>query len=228
MNFRPCILILLSLLLTLTGCASQKKMAFCDGAEPIAATERPVCLLTATLKNTYNTSHQPKMLSVHVEKVTGDKTEPMNFTLDDKAKNESDDVASGSSYLLRLQLEQGDYILRGLSSMSSSFPIHGFFFTPLHEKFTVGKPGVFYLGHIDATVRERKENEFKAGGTLPLIDQAISGGSSGTFDIAVTDQWQEDESLFRSTFPQLATAEITPAILPPFDRAYAQKWWEDH
>src|SRR2546430_12996643 len=49
---------------------------------------------------------------------------------------------------------------------------------PLHEELTVTQPGVFYLGHVDATVRERTGGEFKAGPSIPLIDQAEIGRAS--------------------------------------------------
>ena len=110
--------------------------------------------------------------------------------------------------------------------MASSFPIHGSFFAPLHTTITVGEPGVYYLGHVNATVRERKGEEFKAGPSIPLIDQAIAGASGGTFDIDITDGFDKDEALFRAKFPALAGVKITKAILPAFDRAKAQAWWQ--
>ena len=46
-----------------------------------------------------------------------------------------------------------------------------------------------------ATVRERTGNEFKAGPSLPLIDQAIAGASGGIFDVDISDRWDTDESV---------------------------------
>ena len=84
------------------------------------------------------------------------------------------------------------------------------------------------IGHIEATVRERQGDEFKAGSSIPLIDQAVVGASGGTFDVAITDALSTDEALFRSKFPALTNVEIKRAILPPFDRLKAQQWWEAH
>ena len=147
---------------------------------------------------------------------------------DEKAKDESDDPRTGSNYLLRMELENGNYVLRGLTSMSTSFPIRGFFFTPIHENITVNGPGIFYLGHISATVRERQGDEFKAGASIPLLDQAVAGASGGTFDIEITDRWEKDEQVFKNKFPALVNADIKKSILPAFDREKAQKWWEEH
>lgn len=213
--------------LTLAGCATPTKMAFHDNS--YKQTEKPIFLMTATINNTYKTSHQPKLLVVNIEKdiVNGSK-DRINFAMDDKAKNESDDPNIGSTYLLRMELESGDYIIRGLTSMSSSFPIHGYFFAPIHEKIKANESGIYYLGHINATVRERVGDEFKAGSSIPLIDQAIAGASGGTFNIEITDQWEKDEALFKSKFPALGNTEVKKAVLPKFDRERAQKWWAEH
>lgn len=105
----------------------------------------------------------------------------------EKAKSESDSAIEGSSYLLRMEeLEPGEYVIRGLTRLGRAFPINGFFFAPVHAELTSAEPGVFYLGHIEATVRECKDNEFKAGPSIPLLlDQAIAGASGGTFDIEI-------------------------------------------
>lgn len=85
---------------------------------------------------------------------------------------------------------------------------------------------MFYLGHINATVRKRIGGEFKAGASIPLIDQAIAGASGGTFDIEISDQWENDKTKFLTKFPALASVEIKKSILPPFNRKRAQEWWE--
>ncbi|MFN7155297.1 MAG: hypothetical protein ACK4OE_16565 [Acidovorax sp.] len=204
-------------------------MAFQDDAERVTEKSKPVFLLTATIKNTYRTSHQPKLLVVHVEKPGAkEAADRLNFTMDEKARNETGSAEAGNSYLLRLALDPGPYEIRGLTSLASSFPINAMFFAPMHSHLEVSGNGVFYLGHIAATVRERQGNEFKAGPSIPLIDQAVAGASGGTFDIAITDRLEVDEPAFRAKFPALAGVPIKKAILPAFDRAKAQQWWELH
>lgn len=185
--------------------------------------------MTATIKNTYRPSFQPRLLVVHLEKPGAkEAADRLNFVMDDKAKNETDSAETGNSYLLRLELEPGRYEIRGLTSVVRSFPINGSFFAPMHSALESKEAGVFYLGHVSATVRERQGNEFKAGPVIPLIDQAVAGASGGTFDVEITDQFATDEAVFRSKFPALAGARITKAILPSFDRDKAQQWWESH
>jgi hypothetical protein len=217
----------LTLAILLSGCATRMKMAFEDDEERVTESSKPVFLLTATLKNSYRTSFQPKMTVLHVEKPGAkDAADRLNFTMDEKAKIETNTPEGGNTYFLRLPLERGRYEIRGLSSMASSFPIHGFYFAPLHSPIESNGSGVFYLGHVSATVRERQGNEFKAGPSMPLIDQAIAGASGGTFDIEISDRLAADEATFRSKFPALKGVEIKKTILPPFNREAAQKWWE--
>jgi len=212
----------------LTGCATPTKMAFTDASNSTIKADKAVYLMTATIKNSYKTSHQPKLIVANVEKrIISNSSDRLNFKIDEKGKIESD-TPEGSTYLLRMELEKGDYIIQGLTSMSSSFPIRGFFFTPIHGNFSSSGSGVFYLGHIEATVRERQGEEFKAGLPLPLIDQALAGASTGTFDVEISDQWATDEAKFKGKFPILINTLIVKEILPPFDRVKAQQWWEEH
>lgn len=213
----------------LTGCATRTKMAFENDSDKITANSKPVLLMTVTLKNAYKTSYQPKLLVVNVEKPDAkDSKDRLNFTIDDKARVDSNKAEVGNSYLVRMELDPGTYKLMGLTSTASGFLINGYFFAPLHSDIVAKKSGVYYLGHVDATVRERKGEEFKAGSQVPLIDQAVVGASGGTFDIAISDAFATDEALFRSKFPALKGVTIVKDILPAFDRAKAQAWWAAH
>lgn len=212
--------------LTLAGCATPTRMAFEDDAQKVTETSKPIYLMTATIKNSYKPSYQPKLIVVNVEKAGAKETaDRLNFTMDDKAVNNAVAADAGNSYLLRLELEAGRYEIRGLTSQSFSFPFVAMFFTPLHATLDVSKPGVYYLGHVSATVRERQGEEFKAGPSVPLIDQAVAGASSGTFDVEISDRFATDEAVFRAKFPALNGVAIQKAVLPAFDRVKAQQWW---
>lgn len=205
------------------------KMAFQDETETVAEKRNPIFLMTATIKNDYKTSFQPKLQIVHVDKPEAkESSDNVMFLIDDKAKVENSEGTAGNTYLLRMELPPGNYQIRGLSSYAIIFPIRGNYFAPMHSSLKATEPGIYYLGHVNATVRERKENEFKAGPSIPLLDQAIAGASGGTFDVEITDQLATDEPMFRSKFPALANAPIQKTILPAFDRTKAQQWWEAH
>lgn len=189
----------------LAGCATPTRMAYGDDAQRTDAPANPVMLMGAS-----------------------DAKDRINFTMDDKARMETGNADAGNTYLLRMELPPGKYQIVGMTSRSGIFPVTGAFFAPLHIPLEVTDKGVFYLGQVNAVVRERQGNEFRAGPPIPLIDQAVIGASGGTFDIEIVDAQARDEALFRERFPALKDATIRKAMLPGFDRARAQKWWEEH
>ena len=213
----------------LSGCATRTPMAYGEGTSPLEHQTKPVYLMAVTLKNNYRKTWQPEMLVVHVEKPGAkESSERLNFTIDEPGKDETGSDVTGNRYFLRMGLDAGQYDLVGVTSLNRSFPIIGTFFTPLHSNVEAKSPGVYYLGHVRATVRERQGNEFKAGPSIPLVDQAVVGASGGTFDVEILDELAEDEPAFRKRFPALEGVPIVKALLPPFDREKAQKWWEAH
>lgn len=108
-------------------------MAFYNANDKSLESGNPIYLMSVIIKNTYRTSFQPKLLVINVEKpVVKGSDDRINFTMNDKAKNESDDPLKGNNYLLRMELPEGDYIIRGLTSISSSFLFYGLFFAPIH------------------------------------------------------------------------------------------------
>lgn len=213
----------------LTGCATPTRMAFGDDAPATDVATKPVLLMTANFKNKYRVDYQPQLLVVHVERPGATEAKDrINFTMDAKARIETGSPDAGNTYLLRMELPPGQYQIVGMTSRSGIFPVAGSFFAPLHVPLEVKDNGVAYLGRVNAVVRERQGNEFRAGPPIPLIDQAVVGASGGTFDIEILDAQASDEEVFRQRFPALKSAAIRKAILPPFDRANAQKWWEAH
>lgn len=216
----------LTLSFLFTGCATPQGMAVLDDAATVAKSNKSVYLMTVSLKNTFVPAYQPKLQSVKVMKKSGEYHKILLFEADLLSRNETNSAATGSSYLLRMEIEPGEYTLLGLNSYGQSMLITGVFFTPLDLRLKVANPGVFYLGHIDATVRERKGEEFRAGSYLPSQEQKLTGASSGTFDVAITDQWDTDSTKFLNKFPALKGIKVQSAILPAFNRESIQRWWE--
>jgi len=213
-----------------TGCATRTPQAFENDTDRVTPAGDAVYLMSATLRNDYKKSWQPHLLVVNVEKEgASDSSGRFNFTMDKKAQLDETDKEAGNKYLLRMQLPPGKYEIVGLTELNRSFPIIATFFTPLHETLVVdGKGTVTYLGHVEATVRERKGEEFKAGPSIPLIDQAVAGASGGTWDVAVVDAWDADEAVFRGKFPALKDVQVQKGVMAPWNRDVAQKWWAAH
>jgi hypothetical protein len=214
----------------LTGCASALKMPLQAEGDRIAATPgNTVYLMSVTLQNSCRDHYTPYLNVVEVMRNGGGaKPEVLSFAMDSKGAHYFDDRELPPRFLARFELAAGSWSVLGLSSSASGFPIRASFFTPLHAELPAASGNLVYLGAIDANVRERKGNEFKAGPSIPLIDQAVACASSGTFDVEIKDAFDADMVLFKENFPQLRSAPVTKAILPPFERAKAQKWWEEH
>ncbi|MEO6688239.1 MAG: hypothetical protein ABIS07_01290, partial [Dokdonella sp.] len=106
---------------------------------------------------------------------------------------------------------------------AAAFPFVGSFLVPLFMDFMVPAHAVTYVGHVKARLRPRQEGEFRAGPMIPLIDQAATGMSTGTFDVVVSDSSVEDISRFRTMFPALGDTPVANAPLPAFDRPRVQR-----
>jgi hypothetical protein len=60
----------------------------------------------------------------------------------------------------------------------------------------------------------RKDSRPRAGSVIPLIDQSVTGFSSGTFVVEVSENYEEDTQLITKRFPYLAGKDIRKMILP--------------
>lgn len=201
----------------LTGCATRNPMALSEGAP---APGKVVVLMSTTLANEYKPGNDPQLTVVHVERPGATESKDrFNFLPDDKARLYKKDDKGPRSYLLSMQLDPGRYELIALSSMVHRVLILGTFLTPLEQELVFEQPGVYYVGHVDARVRERKDDEMRAGPVIPLVDQAITGASGGTFDVTIADRWDEkDRQLFLSAYPQLEQINVVRQPLKPHDR----------
>lgn len=210
----------------LTGCAGGVKMPLQDDA-PLSTTAKPVLLTSIDIKNKYKERYQPQILFVHVFRVADGKEELIPFQMDSKGLHWGEEDEDPLKHYVRFELDPGEYRLQGAFAQARAFPVVAFFYVPMHMQFKVTpEPKVTYLGAIEATVRERQGNEFRAGSVVPLIDQSVAGASGGTFEVAVADKYDADVKTFKKLFPAIQNVEINKSLLPAFDRQKAQTWWE--
>ncbi|MBN8480527.1 MAG: hypothetical protein J0L88_02930 [Xanthomonadales bacterium] len=217
---------MLAVLALVSSCASIPYMPL---GEESASLDRskPLFLMSVAVRNDYKPRWQPRILTVVLEKpgATGN-AERFAFRMDSAGTIPSE--SGGSIHLVRFPADAASTIVRGFNAMASAFPIHGFYFLPVHAELTDVGSGVHYLGSIKAAVRERGDDEFRAGAVIPLIDQAIAGASTGTFDVEIVDAYDTDVALFRNAFPALRDVEIRRSVLPRWDRARAQLFWDQN
>jgi len=217
---------IVTIMVLLSGCATPIHMSPTTATQILDTSKDSVVLMSLTLTNDFHPSYQPSPIVVNVERGAADqRSDRLNFLFDSEGTSES---KTGNHYLVRMSLPPGKYVLRGVTGQSGIFPFHGMFFTPLDYDIDVAPNSVIYLGHVDATIVERKEGELRAGPVIPLVDQAVTGFSGGTWTIDASDQFDHDMTDFRTTFPVLAKAEVKKELLPAWDKQKATDWWKAH
>lgn len=210
----------------LAGCAGAPYMPLHEETEAVD-TAAPLYLMTVSIKNVYKPRWQPKVLNVILVKPgAAPESRAFGFRMDDQGEVEAQDDSGVSTFLVRFKTDASPHVLDGSVAMARAFPVIGTYTLNLQLPIPPKSSGVHYLGAINAVVRERLDSEFRAGPVIPLIDQAVAGASSGTFDVVVADQYEQDMALFAQRFPALKDAKVQKALLPPWDRAKIQAAWE--
>jgi hypothetical protein len=126
-----------------------------------------------------------------------------------------------------MEVDPGQYVIRGASALYKGFPIRAHCFMPIHANINAKPNMATYVGRAVGVTRKRQEGEFRTGPMLPLLDQGVAGFTMSTFDVELSDQRDEDLTTFGILFPALVNADIGIEILPPFNRQRATAWWEN-
>ncbi|MGA8185775.1 MAG: hypothetical protein WB819_19275, partial [Terriglobia bacterium] len=144
-----------------------------------------------------------------------------------KGLSDSFTVNKGTSSwegLVSFKLPQGKYRLSavrggcnrgiGIGAAMASFDF------PFNIPFQIYDKECVYLGRIEMTNRERaSENEIPSGDTtVTRLPQKQSGFATGTFDVKIFDNLDEDINKFKAEYPVLDEMTITKRILPPWSK----------
>jgi hypothetical protein len=223
--FRFRLVVVAITLSVLAGCATVNPMAFDKTSKSIDTSKKSILLMTIDVSRSDDSRYVPHPTVVYFEKPNAQSQEErQNFRISEGT--DSLQVIGKTIYLARMALEPGKYQLVGIGGMANVFPFIGGFLVPLVLDVSVQPNSIAYVGRVTAKLRERKGDEFRAGPVIPLIDPSVTGMSDGTWDITVNDNQQEDIHLFQANYPVLSTSTIVNSILPSFNRAVAQRWWE--
>jgi len=159
----------------------------------------------------------PRHVVLDADRKNADGKNNTPLSIDDEGM-EQDSAKPRKVVLLRMALEPGKHRLDYVSGTITGFLAGGFWSVPLSAEFEVPPQSVVYLGRISAHLRERKDDEFRAGSMVPLIDQAVLGISNGTFDVKISDQSSVDLPRFKQEFSALGKQPIQTQLLPAYDR----------
>lgn len=211
-----CAIVLLPLL---AGCATVRPLPLTEGMSDIRLEKESLVICTIQMANQYKFDYQPEVN--HVTVVTMDKAEKDTIVFGSTVKGMLTPCESVEKqfnrYLISMNLPPGKYKLAYLSGISGIFPVRGSFRAVVFSDFEVGPNKVLYLGRIEATLREKKSDaEPSAGSVFPLLDQKATGFGYGTFDIKISDKFDEDIALFKNKYPVLNQVVLEKAMLGPW------------
>jgi hypothetical protein len=209
---------LLCLAVFLSSCAQSHKMAITKDQSKVDLTANSIALLSVKISNQNKPEYQLELDYAMVcpqSEACYKQTSSYSHKAGPPYKREK---ALFNEYLLTFKLESGIHNLYNFYCSYIVFPIGAGSFVPLNLKVEIKPNSIIYLGHVDVILREKKTDNEKQAGLLPLIDAAAVGLSSGTYDVIVEDKYDEDIKLFASEYPVLQNAKVEKSILPQWRR----------
>ena len=212
-------------LLVLGGCANKLPMAVDSETKTLDLSDKSVLLLMVDIERKEPSRFKPEPHFLIVGKLDekGQSVDQKIVSMDGDGEFEIND--DKTRYLFRIPAPEGTARLPSIYGQAKAFPLVGQFFLPVGMDVPVKKGAVIYLGRLEAVLRPRADNEYRAGSVIPLIDQAATGMSGGTFDINLVDRSSEDLPLIRKAYPALANTVIETKLLPIPDRDFLDRQW---
>jgi hypothetical protein len=210
---------------TLSGCVNVQTMALKKGQGDLSTATKSVVLMAVEVSRSDESRYQPLPSILWVTDLNWEAREQtLRFQM--TRKSDTTDVDGRTVYLTSIALSPGRYHFEGISGVAAAFPFVGQFFIPIVADFEVKPTRVSYVGHLKAVMRPRLEGEFRAGSSIPLIDQSATGMISHSWDVSIDNQSDGDLAMFRGQVPALAGISIDIDPLPAWDRAAAQRRWD--
>jgi len=217
------------------GCASVqvKEMTFIKGGEQVSFDKGSVCLLSLKTDNRFKPEWPPEVYSIEIidnksNKKTNIAVRSMSFgSLLKKSASDAFAVKKASSSwegLISFQLEPGSYQLSAIRGgcvrgIGVAVAMATFDF-PFDLPFQIYDKEYVYLGRIEMTNRERiSEDDIPSGSNLiTQIPQRQSGFGTGTFDVTVYDNYDQDIQSFKEKYHAIDDNKINKRILPQWKK----------
>lgn len=223
------------LVLTLTGCASMmpKGMVFNEPNDRVNLKNGSVCLMSLKTDNKFKPTWPPEVYGIAVTNEATNKKINISvhsLAMGDLLKKGFKDVGTfkykSSSWekLISFQLPSGSYRLasiRGGCTKSAGIIIAmASFDFPFDIPFQTFDEEYVYLGRIEMTNRERvSDDEIRSGNNLfTRLPQKQSGFGTGTFDVNIYDNFDQDIKDFRAKYFILKSQEINKRILSQWQK----------
>lgn len=204
----------------LCGCAAESQpQAFAKGADTIEISgSRSIVLASLVVTRNDNSAYVPLPTALEVGDDEGDGAKAFALSDQDAVQENGQSV-----YLVRLALTPGQHLFTRLTGLASNSTDAGEFVVPLNLPLNVEPNSVIYAGRINATLRARKDNEFRAGPEEPVESQKAAGLVDSTWDVKVETLTKSDVALFRKAYPVLKPRKLLARSLGQWDRKAVQR-----
>lgn len=191
-----------------SGCATTMPLQP-DGKAPDLA-KSTVFVARVKVRNENKKDKQPILVNMVIG-VGNAPTQP--FGKPTLIKNENE---GGKDYFASFEAPVGPKVtIQTVGFLYQGFLVNAFAVAPINVALDVPEKKIVYLGKLEARIVPREGNEDKprAGEVLPLIDQAVAGFSTGSWDLKVTDDFDADMAALKEKYPFLGDLPVEKAIL---------------
>jgi hypothetical protein len=206
---------LLGPIMLLGGCATVSPPPITENTTNLELDSSGITIVGLTLSNTFRVSPLIAPLEtsgIVVVDLAPTSEEARFFFEAGKAISKSADSNQQiEEQMLSVKLAPGRYKLVCIKATVAKM---AYGCAPVCADFTVTAQNIAYLGHLDITRRERKtDSEIRAGFVLPAFDQWYAGFSTGTFDVAIRDNYEHDVSTFKQRYRVLSGYSVNNTLL---------------
>jgi hypothetical protein len=199
-------------LLAGTGCATVAKMPLQVAGRNPDLSKNGLLVARVHVRNENHPTQQPELFCWFATKTIAGKEEAFSFT---EPTLLADEAEKGKDYFASMSFEPGPirldsvlfrrYVPLLMSAMASA---------PVNATVQVTGGKVTYLGRIEAViVPKTSDAQPAAGSVIPLIDQSVAGFSNGTWQLKVTDGFDEDVAALKRKHKFLASKEFVKSLL---------------
>lgn len=196
-------------LLFATGCATVVPMYHEGTGSELAINDQAVGFMTIRVSNQFKDNMQPDMGMIRALNSAG-KVHSLKLA---KPFDELDKVYK--YYLVSFKLAPGTYSLEKIIGWKRiPLLVNATCVFDLNKTVTLEAKEMAYLGGLDIVIREKLGvgEEPPAGPPIPLIDQAVAGFSTGTYDLKILDKYDTDVAIFRENFPFIGETPISSKV----------------
>jgi len=193
----------------LCGCASPAPMPLTATTARLDLGSKSIGLFTLRTSNQFKPRFQPSVTWVEIGCPSTEKAQRFRV-----GSPESQKKGAFYEYLVSVDMAPGHYRLGDVCGLNFvPLLLRASFQFPVNAVFELPPNSILYLGHVSMTNRERKEGERRSGSLVPVLDQAIAGYSTGTFDVTISDRSGTDVPLFMERFPILQDQDLTIQLM---------------